>query len=62
MRLTIAGPGRASLISGRVSLILRLDEVESGAFLPLIVPVWNEFSPCIRPENVVELCLSGATA
>ena len=61
MRLRIAGPGRASLISGRVSLILRLDEVESGAFLPLIVPVWNEFSP-FRPENVVELCLSGATA
>ena len=61
MRLRIAGPGRASLISGRVSLILRLDDVESGAFLPLIVPVWNEFSPC-RPENVVESCPSDATA
>ena len=51
MRLRIAGPGRASLISGRVSLILRLDDVESGAFLPLIVPVWNEFCPPSRERG-----------
>src|SRR4051794_2193660 len=41
---------------------LRLDKVESGVFLPLIMPGWNEFLPCIRPENVIELGVSGATA
>ena len=42
-----------SPISGRVSLILRLDDVESGAFLPLIVPVWNEFCPPSRERGRV---------
>jgi hypothetical protein len=43
--------------------------VESGAFLPLIVPVWNEICPPARERgrvmsfwrNRVELCFSSAT-